>query len=370
MIHCSPAQEASPAGQEKKVDNAPAKPATGIPGSDPAQMQNMTRKMMGGRSGGKMGNMMGQMGQPDKSGQATEPTLEEMLNKALKDNPDIRVADAKVREAEAELNRTRLQVTQKVLAFHYSRESQRAVLKFAEENMLRIQKLKATNAISQEDVKVAEQQLSAAKAKLAEIEAEMPYLLGEQHGLKVSTTVDRQVQLWDTMTGKAIQIKVPLKLEHAYSKPEPDLPIPESGTVSEKLRKAMDTPITLDYRDKSLAEILEDLEKKVPGVSFHALYGNPFSMMTLKGQYPLRTALQLIEDTCSAAIDVRYAFVVRDYGLLFCPEDKIPPGALRLQTFITGQYIPIEEFAPGPWRSPIIEKTPAKKDKSQETPKK
>ncbi len=75
-----------------------------------------------------------------KPAKQAEPTLEEMLNKALKDNPDIRVAEAKVREADAELNRTRLQVTQKVLVFHHSRESQKAIIKVAEEDLQRIQK--------------------------------------------------------------------------------------------------------------------------------------------------------------------------------------------------------------------------------------
>src|SRR5437868_10610793 len=46
------------------------------------------------------------------------PRLEELLSRALKENPDIRVAETKLREAEAELNRTRLQVTQKVVAVH------------------------------------------------------------------------------------------------------------------------------------------------------------------------------------------------------------------------------------------------------------
>src|SRR5213594_1163492 len=90
-------------------------------------------------------------------------TLEEMLAKALKDNPDIRVAEAKVREADAELNRTRLQVTQKVLAFHHSRESQKAIIKVAEEDLQRIQKLEANKAVSQEEVKQAQQRLSASK---------------------------------------------------------------------------------------------------------------------------------------------------------------------------------------------------------------
>src|SRR5206468_5992476 len=114
----------------------------------------MMQKAMGQPRGGKFGGMMGQ---PAKPAQATEPTLEEMLNKALKDNPDIRVAEAKVREADAELNRTRLQVTQKVLAFHYSRESQKAVIKVSEEDLQRIAKLNVSKAIGQEELRLAQQ---------------------------------------------------------------------------------------------------------------------------------------------------------------------------------------------------------------------
>src|SRR6516165_2137186 len=50
-----------------------------------------------------------------------EPTLEEMLAEALKDNPDIRVAEAKRQEADAVLNKTRLQVMQQVVALNAAR---------------------------------------------------------------------------------------------------------------------------------------------------------------------------------------------------------------------------------------------------------
>jgi hypothetical protein len=391
--HCSPAQETPAEGQdntgqdknaqEKKPATAPAKPGGGA----------MMGKMMGqaqsqGATGGMssmMGSMGGRMGMMGgvKPAHGTESTLEEMLNKALKDNPDIRVAEAKVREADAELNRTRLQVTQKVLAFHYSRESQRAVIKFAEENMTRIRKLNSTAAISQEDVKAAEQQLTAAKAKLAEIEAEMPYLLGQQHQMKVSsvafspdgqmlatTGADGTTKVWDAATGQ--QILVPFNVTPpARSSTVNSITFasPETGTIAQKLRKALETPVTLDYKDKSLAEIFEDLEKKVPGISFHAPAGRDIPM-SLKGRYPLKAALELIEDTYGASegtkwMKIRFTFVVRDYGLLFCPEDKIPPGALRLQILLTGQHYPLPEFQPGkgPSQSPPKEKTPLKEDK-------
>src|SRR5436190_21623412 len=87
------AQEAPSQSQEKKPAAATEKPGT----SGQAVREGMMSRMRGTMGGG-----MGMMGQPAKPGQTAEPTLEEMLNKALKDNPDIRVAEAKVREAEAE----------------------------------------------------------------------------------------------------------------------------------------------------------------------------------------------------------------------------------------------------------------------------
>src|SRR5262249_49519257 len=122
-------------GQQSSAPAQDNKPAT----------QDKSLKDTGGGSGRGMAEMMQRMhqtgqkssGQPAKQ---AEPTLEEMLNKALKDNPDIRVAEAKMREADAELNRTRLQVTQKVLIFHHSRESQKAMVKVAEDNLARVRK--------------------------------------------------------------------------------------------------------------------------------------------------------------------------------------------------------------------------------------
>src|SRR5262249_45592845 len=76
-----------------------------------------------------------------KPGQPAAPSPEEMLTKALKDNPDIRVAEAKLREADAELNRVRLQVTQKVIAFHRSLEAQKGLVELAEKDFKRVQNL-------------------------------------------------------------------------------------------------------------------------------------------------------------------------------------------------------------------------------------
>jgi hypothetical protein len=300
---------------------------------------------------------------------AAEPSLEEMLKKALKDNPDIRVAEAKVREADAELNRTRLQVTQKVLAFHHSRESQKAIIKVAEDDLQRIQKLEASRAVSQEEVKQAQQRLSVAKAKLAEIEAEMPYLLGQQHkgGFvssafspdgKVRWTMmsDGTVRSLDAGTG---QVLTNSKDTSSGTFLMPDLIMSdiefhsiepfmirgvtnstpqEAKSLADKVRKALDTKVTVDYRQKPVSEILDDLKKKAPELSIHDLSGVSNRViydLQINGQVPLRTALELLADTCNVMFvqelaKDRLSFVLRDYGLLFAPSASLPPGAVHI----------------------------------------
>src|SRR5947209_1017266 len=62
----------------------------------------------------------------DKAAPPADTDLADMLAKALRDNPDIRVAEAKLREADAELNRIRLQVTQKVVTLRHNWEAQKS----------------------------------------------------------------------------------------------------------------------------------------------------------------------------------------------------------------------------------------------------
>src|SRR5262245_55933437 len=155
------------------------------------------------------------------TGKADKPaagSLEEMLAQALRNNPDIRVAEAKVREAEAELNRTRLQVTQRVVTFRQDLESLRATVREAQARLDRLTQLeqKGRGVVAREEVRSAELTLMKYKAELAKAEAELPYLLGK-HGpaekLAFSTDgnmlaqvgADGRLRLWDPATGKEIK---------------------------------------------------------------------------------------------------------------------------------------------------------------------
>jgi hypothetical protein len=274
---------------------------------------------------GKAGKVLLKLDKP------AEPSLEEMLNKALKDNPDIRVAESKVREAEAELNRTRLQVTQKVLAFHHNHEAQKAAVKVAEEELAGIRKFQQSKAVSQAEVQLAEHRLSQAKAKLAEIDAEMPYLLGQEHAVALSVTLLTDQKLATTFVRLVESVNVRSRIDNSSVQPV-------TGTTLEKIRKALETPVSVDYKNKNATDILKDLEKKVPGISFHVLVTTGPADLHLDGTVPLGAALQLVEDTFTefseGGGEERCGFAIRDYGILFTRAARIPPGAIQLDDLL------------------------------------
>jgi hypothetical protein len=261
-----------------------------------------------------------------------EPTLEEMLAEALKDNPDIRVAEAKRQEADAVLNKTRLQVMQQVVALNAARKEAQAGVAQAERDLARLQRLQgANNLASAEEVQKAETALLAAKAALEKADADLALVLG-RHTIKgvhaVAFSPDgRQLSTVDF-----------------------------DGTVrsmAEKLRKALDTPVKVDYKDVPFTDVLKDLEKRVPGITFHnqmvhyAKEGNPPITLRFNEPLPLRAALQALEDDFQP-FSGRIAFVVREYGILVTPQQFLPPGAVQVDDFGRGEPPGDKPKAPGP----------------------
>jgi hypothetical protein len=111
-------------------------------------------------------------------------------------------------------------------------------------------------------------------------------------------------------------------------------PAQETGTVADKVRKALETQVTVDYKQKTVHDILDDLKKKVPGLSIHDLSGVSQVVINVQidGQVPARTALEMLEDTASVLLITpgRVSFVLRDYGLLFAPNTSLPPDAVHI----------------------------------------
>jgi hypothetical protein len=283
---------------------------------------------------------------PAAKTESTIPTLEEMLTRAMKDNPDVRVAEAKLREAEAELNRTRLQVTQKVIAYQRTLEAQKEMVKIAEEqlNHMKIQVNAARDENGRQQMITAQQktleEFARAKAKLAEIEGEIPYLLGNQPATvsenliwrywvdpNVNNSLYRQHAVWG-FDHPFVDLDSRYFLFQQQAAGAPSTP----GSVIDRIRKALDTPINFNLDNAPLADVMDFINEMAPGANFRIAKSSNIADMKVdlhfKEKIPLGAALQALQDSLA-----NLEFVVRDYGVLVTMFEKVPPGAVRLHDF-------------------------------------
>ncbi len=279
--------------------NPPTLPATAPPGT------------MSGR-------MQGKKPKEEKS------KLEEMLGEALRNNPDIRVASAKLAEAEAELTRTRLMVTQKIVALQSEIAHHKAEVDYRQSQFERYRKLKENHAVEEKIVDEAYQKLVLAKAKLAAAEAELPYLLGKAHQLEHPMIIRDSKLSREALMYSASEL---VMNGFRARPPEP------SGPMAERIRKALNTRVKVDYEGISLAGALKDLDEKAPGLSFRDRSGRGATRETLQfGEtLPVYAVLQAMEDYFGVI------FVVREYGILVTVAKQVPPGATTLQEFLRVQ---------------------------------
>ncbi len=94
------------------------------------------------------------------------PSLDKMLISAIENNPDILVAKSKLHEAEAELNRTRLQIARQVITLRFS-----------------VQNLRVRVEVLQDGVRQQRITVGPLMEKLVELtalEADLQYILGGQ----------------------------------------------------------------------------------------------------------------------------------------------------------------------------------------------
>ena len=291
--------------------------------------------------------------------------LEEMIEKALHDNPDLRLAEAKLAEAEAELNKARLLVVQKVAAQYQAVEAQKAAVEGAAAELEETKTAYKAATISQSVVRTAEQKLIDAKAKLASLEAELPYLLGQQGEGKI----DAKIGLWldridisqppknadaEYLRRWYLDVigRVPTAEEMATALPKPGF----QGPTADRIRAALDKPFTYEAKGRGprIGEVIlalkDAFEKDNPGLlinvnSFDKFRGDEDSPLPASrfDHVSFGAALEWIEDTLPGC-----RVVVRDYGIVLAPKDQLPPGAPLLHDFWKGADAGQPETRSGP----------------------
>lgn len=280
--------------------------------------------------------------------------LEEMLQQALQNNPDLRLAAAKVAEAEAELNRARLKVVQRVGAAYQAVEAQKEAVEDAAAELNDLKKLVATGAASSTEMRAASQKLIDAKGKLAALETEMPYLLGKQPANIIASPAGAMGGMGlSGFTGYLGGGGLPGmgQLGGGFgalgggrlSDPTADAgdptakPVPVLGKTAERIRAALDKPYSSDLKKAKLSQVVADVsaafQKANPGLIIKCNF-TPDELDSREvdnvqfDKVPFGAVLVWIEDSVSLS-----RVVVRDYGLVIASAEGVPQGAPSLHGF-------------------------------------
>jgi hypothetical protein len=267
--------------------------------------------------------------------QKAKSKLEEALAEALKNNPDLRVAAAKVHEAEAELHRTKLQVVQKVVNAYRAIDEGKKEVEEAEAALKRLRGLHRTGSVSEGVVRTAESRLTRAKQKLAAAEADLEYLLGKTPRPAGLTATQLAILALSRVGGETSGGASALLLDGISRAALAQGRAKEvKGPVADKIRRALDRKVNVKFARTPLRDVLAQYRKEFPDLHIqasteHALWGETLTA-DLK-DVPFGAALQLLEDALTGR-----RVVVREYGLLIVAQDKVPPGTVLLGEFWKG----------------------------------
>jgi len=280
---------------------------------------------------GQQSNTGGSGGGPAAGGgSAAKPKsqLEDWLEKGLASHPDIKVAEAKLRTAAAELERTRSLVTQQVLSLHHGIEAQKIVVEKARLEMERVAELVKKAVVPQAELGKARSDVIAAEAKLAELQGQVNHMLGrdrtqtKQKVLNVWLESEGVSQPWDfSVDRRAVEAWVTARQA------------PVRGPMAERIRKALDRKMSFRCDDGTVEGILARLQKECPDLVIQTKGGVP-KMVTGRAdlqEVPVAAVLQWLEDSLQGC-----RLVVREYGILLAPEKDLPPGAVPLVEFWKG----------------------------------
>jgi hypothetical protein len=264
-------------------------------------------------------------------------SLEDTLEKALRNSADIKAAEAKVREAEAELNKVRHQVLTKATALHSDLTLAKRMLSVAEQSLARLSELHKSGTVSGEAMMSTESQVTKYRGEVDKLETELKSLRGE-FAIKGmmgpvgfdSPWINRSipydaVHLWAAMENyqqPSLDRWRPIgpSVFDAYT----IKPAAVKTAMAERVRKLLDQEVELSVQNRNISEAFQLLlEVAKTDIPYRDIFGATASDFSLTGKMELGAWFQALEDS-----DPNVCIVVRDYGLLLTKKDRKPSGAV------------------------------------------
>lgn len=275
------------------------------------------------------GLVFGQQPPPKKEAAKPAPgSLEYTLEKALRNSADIRAAEAKVRESEAELNRVRQKVLTRATALHTDLNLAKRMLGHAEQSFALTKNGMERGKVSQGDVLAAQALVEKQRGEVEKLESELKSLRGEFPARLVTT-----VGVWNVVDLPDVRVA------GGQSAPTPAVRTP----MMERVRKLLDQEVTMKIGSDMVPDLVKGLvaTAKADIPVRVTVSGSEPVEIKLEGKLPVGAWLQALADS-----DPTITVLVRDYGLLVTTGDRIPEGALRVEDLWTGAPAAIKPKTP------------------------
>jgi outer membrane protein TolC len=236
-------------------------------------------------------------------------SLDGMLAIALRSNPEVLQAEAKLNRAQADLNQARLKVIREVITAFHERKKLEESTDVQLNQVERMQKMVETGQAPTESAGQARLQLTEARARLAQIEAQIRYMMGNEGGAGLGKK---------KMPPPPMAPSGALGMLAKPTEPHPGPPVPErlEQVLKERISLSMPAGSTLrqicDWPRKTLRQTL------VIDESLNDRLEQPLQEPLELRDIPLRDALLAIADI------FKVCFVLRDYGLLMVAPEQAP----------------------------------------------
>jgi len=287
------------------------------------------------------------LAQPPPGKGDVKKSLDEYLAAAMKNSPDLQVAEAKVREAQAELRRSRIALAQRVIEANNNVEAAKAKVEHAEASFNRIKKLVATGNVSQDELQNGQALLAQAKAQLAQSEAALNGLIGNLPG-NVAGMAEGNIgvaagppgfQFGNQAAAPGTAISFTGSCVGGggmlgFGGGEGGMPFRRTptGPMADRIRQALNTNVkSKAVKGAALPDLISFQKSLVPGIPFVIHLGNqerePVNF-TLEGDVPLGAVLQAMEDVVPGL-----KFFVREYGILVTIDGNEPADGLPVVDF-------------------------------------
>jgi hypothetical protein len=262
----------------------------------------------------------------EKPAATTDKGVEELLIKAFQNSPEIQLAEAKLKEAEASMRQARLNVTQKVIELQQALSARQSLVANEERALKRAQQLRESGQIPQIELEAITAELAKHKADLAQIESQVNMLTGKLPvaSIQSNTTLFPQTFRFD-LAGGGSGTGIGGGLGSGAGIGEPPAKRLPHGQMANKLSTLLGSPYRVPDASRGipLTELISHVRDTTHAPILTKDVTDELVRIDFKGELSLGAFFQVL---CDAAPDV--SIFVRDYGFLITkaapPDDAMP----------------------------------------------